>query len=106
MDPFLVAVIALSAGAVFGAANSVFGWIKNNNAFSPREFAITVVTGIIAGIGLVYLELNNLVAVETNFELLQALGGLALGIFGVNFLRTVGTEAIRSTQTTESTPTT
>ena len=99
MDSFLVAVIALSAGALFGAANSVLGWIKNNNAFSPREFAITVITGIIAGIGLVYLELNNLIQVQDNFQLLQALGGLALGIFGVNFVRTVASEAIKQ-QTT------
>ena len=100
MDSFLVAVIALGAGAVFGAANSILGWIKNNNVFSPREFAITVITGIIAGIGLVYLELNNLVAVETNFGLLQALGGLALSIFGVNFVRTVATEAIKTQSST------
>ena len=87
-DAFTIAVIALSAGAIFGAANSVFGWLKNNDIFEPKKFAVTVITGIIAGVVLVYANINGIVTAETNFDVLAQLIGLALAIFGANELRT------------------
>jgi len=93
-DPFVLAIVALSAGAIFGAANSVFGWLKNNELFDTRKFAITVITGIIAGIILVFTNISGIVKAENNLEVLQQLVGLALAIFGVNEIRTFISGAI------------
>ena len=88
LDAFTVAIIALSAGAVFGAANAVFGWLKNNEPFDTRKFAITTITGIVAGLVLVFSNISGVVEAQTNFDLLLQIGGLALAIFGVNEVRT------------------
>jgi len=94
-DPFTLAIIILGAGTAFGALNSVFGWLKSNEPFEPRKFAITVLTGIGAALVLTFSQLSGIVDIaQTNFELLYALGGLAFAIFGVNFVRTVGSELI------------
>lgn len=93
-DAFVIAIIALSAGAVFGAANSVLGWLKSNEPFNTRQFAITTITGIIAGLALVFTNISGIITAETNFDLLYQIAGLAFAIFGINFLRTVGSELI------------
>ena len=87
-DAFTLAVIAIGAGAIFGAVNDIFGWLKSNMPFDARKFAITVLTGIGAGIVLVFTQINGIVEATNNFELLMALAGLAFAIFGVNFVRT------------------
>ncbi len=104
-DSFTLAIIILAAGTTFGALNSVFGWLKSNEPFEPRKFTITVLTGIGAALVLTFAQLSGIVDVaETNFELLYALGGLAFAIFGVNFIRTVGSELItqRAVEETKS----
>ena len=94
-DPFILAIIILSAGTAFGALNSVFGWLKSNEPFIPRKFAITVLTGIGTALILTFAQLSGIVDVaQTNYDLLIALGGLAFAIFGVNFVRTVGSALI------------
>ena len=93
-DPFILAIVALSASAIFGAANSVFGWLKNNELFDTRKFAITVITGIIGGIVLVFSNISGIVQAQTNFDVLLQLVGLALAIFGVNEIRTFISGAI------------
>src|SRR6187431_384866 len=94
-DPFTLAIIILGAGTAFGALNSVFGWLKSNEPFVPRKFAITILTGIGAALVLTFVQLSGLVDVaQTNYDLVFALGGLAFAIFGVNFVRTVGSELI------------
>ena len=94
-DSFTLAIIILSAGTVFGAANSVFVWLKSGEKFETRKFAITVLTGIGTALVLTFAQLAGIVDVAVdNFTLLYALGGLAFAIFGVNFVRTVGSELI------------
>lgn len=88
LDAFTVAIITLSAGVGFGAANSVFGWLKNNEVFEPRKFAVTVITGILAGAFLVFTDIIGVVEITDNLSLLKALGGLAFAIFGINEIRT------------------
>lgn len=107
LDQFTVALIALSAGAVFGAANSVFGWLKNNDAFEPKKFAVTVITGILAGAFLAFTDIIGVVDIQDNLSLLQALAGLAFAIFGINELRTFvsGMIANRAVEKVEETKT-
>ena len=94
-EPFTLAIIILSAGTVFGALNSIFGWLKSNEQFEPRKFTITVLTGIGAALVLTFAQLAGIVDVAVdNYTLLYALGGLAFAIFGVNFVRTVGSDLI------------
>lgn len=94
-DAFTLAVIILSAGTVFGALNSVFGWLKSGEKFETRKFAITILTGIGTALVLTFAQLAGIVDVAVdNFTLLYALGGLAFAVFGVNFVRTVGSELI------------
>ena len=94
-DSFVLAIIILSAGTAFGALNSVFGWLKSGDPFEPRKFAITVLTGIGTALILTFAQLSGIVDVaQTNYDLLIALGGLAFAIFGVNFVRTVGSALI------------
>jgi hypothetical protein len=101
-DSFTLAIIILGAGTVFGALNSVFGWLKSNAPFEPRKFAITVLTGIGAALVLTFAQLSGIVDVaQTNFDLLYALGGLAFAIFGVNFVRTVGSALVAQRAETE-----
>jgi hypothetical protein len=87
-DQFTIAVIALVAGVGFGAANSIFGWLKSNDEFNPKKFAITVITGIIAGVVLVFANISGVVSAPNNYELLKQIVGLGLAIFGVNEVRT------------------
>ena len=94
LDGFTIAVIALAAGAGFGAANSVFGWIKNNTEFETRKFAVTVITGIIAGTFLVFGNISGIVQAQTNLDILLQLVGLGFAIFGVNEVRTFISGAI------------
>ena len=102
-DAFTLAIIILSAGTVFGALNSVFGWLKSGEKFEPRKFAITILTGIGAALVLTFAQLAGIVDVAVdNFTLLYALGGLAFAIFGVNFVRTVGSELITQRAETKS----
>jgi hypothetical protein len=93
-DAFTLAVIGIGAGAIFGVLNSVFGWLKNNEPFKPRSFAITVLTGLGAGVVLVFTQISGLVEAQTNYEVLYQLAMLAFAIFGVNFLRTVGSSLV------------
>jgi len=94
-DSFVLAIVILSAGTAFGALNSVFGWLKSGDPFEPRKFAITILTGIGAALVLTFAQLAGIVDVaQTNYDLLYALGGLAFAIFGVNFVRTVGSALI------------
>lgn len=88
MDSFLIVVVGFAAGALFGAANSVFGWLKNNEVFDPRKFAVTVITGILGGIGLIFANVSGLLQAQTNTDLFLQLAGLGLMIFGVNEVRT------------------
>jgi hypothetical protein len=91
-DAFTIAVIAIGSGISFGAIQSVFGFLKGTDPFNPRKFAVTVLTGIGAGIVLVFTQMTDIVAAEDNFDLLIAIGGLAFAIFGVNWLRTTVSE--------------
>ena len=93
-DAFTLAVIGLGAGTLFGALNSVFGWLKSGDSFEPRKFAITVLTGIGAALVLVFLNITGLVEATNNYEVLTQLGYLAFAIFGINYVRTVGSELI------------
>lgn len=88
LDAFTVAIITLGAGVGFGAANSVFGWLKNNDVFEPKKFAVTVITGILAGAILVFTDVIGVVEIQTELDLLKALAGLAFAIFGINEFRT------------------
>lgn len=106
MDSFTIASISLAAGGLLGAANAVFGMIKDSEVFDTRKFAITVVTGIIAGVALVFSQISGLLEVQTATDLLLQLVGLALMIFGANFIRTTISGAIANKATQESTPTT
>jgi len=88
LDAFTVAIITLGAGVGFGAANSVFGWLKSNDVFDSRKFAVTVITGILAGAFLVFTDVIGVVDITDNLSLLKALVGLAFAIFGINEFRT------------------
>jgi hypothetical protein len=104
LDGLIVAIVTLSAGVIFGAANSVFGWLKNNEPFDSRKFATTVITGIIAGVVLVFTNISGILQAQTNLDLLLQVVGLALAIFGVNELRTFisGMIANRAAEQTET----
>ena len=102
-EPFVVAIIILGAGTAFGAINSIFGWLKSNEPFEPRKFAITVLTGIGAALILTFSQLTGIVDVaQDNLTFIYALGGLAFAIFGVNFVRTVGSALITQRAETKS----
>lgn len=88
LDTFTVLVTTLVSSTLFGAANSIFGWLKGQEPFDSRKFAVTVITGIIAGIGLVFANISGILEAQTNTDLLIQLLGLALLIFGVNEVRT------------------
>ena len=88
VEPFVAAIIALSAGALFGAANSIFGWLKNNEPFDTRKFAITTITGIIAGVALVFSQLSGIINATDNLELLTQIVALGIMVFGANEIRT------------------
>ena len=94
-EPVVLALIILGAGTAFGAVNSIFGWLKSGDVFEPRKFAITVLTGIGAALVLTFAQLSGIVDVASdNLQFLYALGGLAFAIFGVNFVRTVGSALV------------
>ena len=96
MDSFIIAVISIVSGALLGVANSVFGMIKDGELFNVRKFAITVVTGIIAGVVLVMGQISGLLTAVDATDLLLQLVGLGLMIFGANFTRTVVTGALKT----------
>lgn len=100
---FVTAVISLAVAGIFGAANSILGMLKNNTAFNSREFAITTISGIIAGIVLVMGQISGLLEAKSATDFLLQLVGLGLAIFGANFVR--GTvSAVASARKVNATP--
>lgn len=93
-DAFTLAVIGIGAGAILGAVNSIVAWIKNNEEFIPKKFALTVLTGIGAALVLVFAQISGIVSAQTNYEILTQIAMLGFAIFGVNWFRSAVSEGI------------
>ena len=93
-DAFTLALIGIGFGTLFGAVNSIIGWLRSEDPFEPRKFAITVLVGIGAGLVLVFTQITDIVETQTNFDLLMQIAVLGFAIFGVNYVRSAGGDII------------
>jgi small neutral amino acid transporter SnatA (MarC family) len=82
--------IGLAAGAGAGALSSFLGWNSSGDNFDARKFIGAEVTGILAGITLVFMNIagfTTAVADTSGIAFVELLGTIVLGTLGVDFFR-------------------
>ena len=87
----LIPVVVLSAAGAFSA---FMGWLKSGEAFESKKFVLGVVTGVLGGIGLTIANATGLTGALNETEQWILIGSLALGIIGIDSLRTAISGAI------------
>lgn len=86
MQEILVIAAFILAGA--GGFSAVMGWLKSNEAFNTKKFALGVLTGIIAGVGLTIANAVGITQALDETAQFVLIGSLVLSVIGVDNLRT------------------
>lgn len=82
--------IGVLAGAAAGAFSSYLGWNASGAPFEKKKFIAGISTGVIAGITLVFMNIEGFksaIADQSGLEFVQLLGTIVLGTLGVDFFR-------------------
>jgi|SRR6186713_1728857 len=88
----LIFAVSVLAGA--GAFSAVVGWLRDNEAFQPKKFALGVLTGIFGGIALTLANATGILNSADLTSQIILIGSLALSIVGIDTLRTAASSAI------------
>lgn len=88
VEPFVALVTALIAGTVIGAINSFITLLRSGEAFTGRELAISVFTGVVAALVIVIAQTNALQTALDQSALLIQILSIAITILGVGEVRT------------------
>jgi len=87
----LVPVLVLSAAGAFSA---FMGWLKSGEAFEAKKFVLGVVTGVLGGIAVTIANAAGLQAAVNETTYWTLIGTFALGIIGIDNLRTAISGAV------------
>lgn len=85
----ITSVLAGLAVSVLGGALSAYmGWNASMEPFNARKFINGIITGVIAGLGVLMVNIVILKGISDEVELIGALVTILLGVVGVDRLRT------------------
>ena len=87
----LVPVLVLSAAGAFSA---FMGWLKSGEVFEAKKFVLGVVTGVLGGIAVTIANAVGLQAAVNETTYWTLIGTFALGIIGIDNLRTAISGAV------------
>src|SRR6476620_8852720 len=96
METSLILPVSTIVLAGAGAFAAWLGWSKSGEPFDTRKFLNGIITGVLAGIALTIANAVNLTAAVSDTALWVLIGSLALGIIGVDTVRTSSTGMIRN----------
>ena len=94
LDPISYAGIGFAIGAGAGAVSAYLGWNASGEPFDARKFLNGAVTGVLAGIGLVFANLVAFKTVPDEFAVLALYGTIIASAIGVDMMRTKVTAMI------------
>jgi len=87
IDPIAAVGIGLIVGGLSGALSAYLGWNRSGEPFDPRKFIDGLATGVISGIGLVFVNLQAFKEATDPFTILALYGTIAAGALGADFVR-------------------
>ncbi len=83
-------LIGIGFGGALGALSAYLGWNASNTPFETKKFVGAVVTGVIAGIVIVFVNINGFKSAAsdaTGMEIILLLGTIAFSILGVDYTK-------------------
>lgn len=95
--------VGFVVGGLGGALSAFLGWNASGESFIAKKFIAGLATGIIAGISLVFVNLQGFKAVTDDFTLIALYGTILAGALGMDFLRARISDAIINKTTEETT---
>ena len=87
IDPITYAGIGFAVGAGAGAVSAYLGWSSSGEPFDARKFLNGMVTGVLAGIALVFANLAAFKTVPDEFAALALYGTIIAGSIGTDMIR-------------------
>ena len=96
LDPITYAGIGFGIGAAAGAVSAYLGWNASGEPFDTKKFLNGMVTGVLTGIGLVFLNLLAFKDITDEFAVLALYGTIISGAIGIDMSRAKITSAITS----------
>ena len=108
-EPIVSLIAGILVGGAAGALSAFIGWLASNEPFVGRKFGVGLVTGIMAGLGLVFLNLSQLKGAADEYELATLLFTIAVAAMGADYARervgtAVSNKPSNPTTTTTTTP--
>jgi hypothetical protein len=94
LDPITYAGIGFGIGAAAGAVSAYLGWNASGEPFDARKFINGMVTGVLTGIGLVFLNLLAFKSITDEFAVLALYGTIISGAIGIDMSRAKVTSMI------------
>jgi hypothetical protein len=87
IEPFVGLIAGIIVGGAAGAMSSFIGWLASNEPFQGRKFSVGLITGIMAGLGLTFLNLALLKGAADEYELATLLFTIAIAAMGSDYAR-------------------
>jgi hypothetical protein len=104
LDAITYAGIGFGVGAGAGAVSAYLGWNASGEPFDARKFLNGMITGVLAGIALVFANLMAFKAVGDEFAVLELYGTIIAGAIGIDMARAKVTAMISSRNETDTPP--
>jgi len=105
IDPISAVGIGLIVGGLSGALSAYLGWNRSGEPFDSRKFVDGLATGVISGIGLVFVNLQAFKEATDPFTILALYGTIAAGALGADFVREhVSSIVVKPKEPTTTTP--
>lgn len=90
LDPIIVTVIITISGVLI---QNIFGWLKNDGSFNPRQAAASAMIAVFSGIALVGTSVGAIAEGTGDLEAFMILAALVATIAGFDSLAKNGIKA-------------
>jgi H+/Cl- antiporter ClcA len=87
IDPMNGIILAFIVGAGAGALSAYLGWNRSGEPFDSRKFLEGIITGIVAGVVLVFINIMAFKEVTDEYAYLALLGTIFIGALGADRVR-------------------
>ena len=104
LDARTYAGFGCSIVAGSGAVSAYLGWSASGEPFEAKKFLNGMVTGVLAGITLVFANLAAFKGISDDFAALALYGTIIGGAIGADMIRAKVTSMITSSDSTEPVP--
>ena len=87
IDPISGVILAFILGGLGGALSAYLGWNRSGEPFDTRKFLNGLITGVLAGVALVFANIMVFKEVTDPYAYLALLGTIFIGSMGVDRIR-------------------